>query len=51
MALEQMLRGKRGEVLRLCAEYGARNVRVFGSWARGENDEASDIDFLVEMEP
>ena len=51
MAHEQMLRGKRGEVLRLCAKYGARNVRVFGSWARGENDESSDIDLLVEMDP
>jgi hypothetical protein len=29
----------------------ARNVRVFGSVARGEADEASDVDFLVEMEP
>ena len=27
------------------------NVRVFGSVARGEADAASDIDFLVEMEP
>ena len=51
MTPEQMFRGKRGEVLRLCDKYGARNVRVFGSWARGENDESSDIDFLVEMEP
>ena len=31
--------------------HGARNIRVFGSVARGEADEKSDIDFLVEMEP
>lgn len=29
---------------RVCARYGARNVRVFGSVARGQADEASDID-------
>ncbi len=28
-----------------------REVRVFGSGARGEADEQSDIDFLAEMEP
>lgn len=35
----------------MAAAYGARNVRVFGSVARGEADEASDVDFLVDMEP
>jgi uncharacterized protein len=30
---------------------GARNVRVFGSVARGDADERSDIDFLVDLEP
>jgi hypothetical protein len=42
---------QREEILRIAARHGARNVRVFGSVARGEADEASDIDFLVEMEP
>jgi predicted nucleotidyltransferase len=31
--------------------YGARNVRVFGSVARGEADETSDLDLLVDAEP
>jgi predicted nucleotidyltransferase len=35
----------------VAAKYGARNVRVFGSVARGQADERSDVDFLVEMEP
>ena len=35
----------------LAARRGARNVRVFGSVARGEADERSDIDLLVELEP
>jgi len=46
-----LLREKREEILRLAAKHGARNVRVFGSVARGEADEQSDIDLLVEFEP
>ena len=51
MAVEDLLKAKREEILRVCAKYGAYNVRVFGSVARSEADEQSDIDFLVEMEP
>lgn len=51
MTLEERLKGKREEVLRLAAKYGARNVRAFGSLARGEADEASDLDLLVELDP
>ena len=40
----------RDEILRLAARYGARNVRVFGSVARGEDRADSDIDLLVEMD-
>ncbi len=32
------------------AKYGAYNVRVFGSLARGEADADSDVDFLVDLE-
>ena len=45
------LRAKRGEILRIAAKRGARNVRIFGSAARGEADERSDVDVLVDMEP
>ena len=51
MSFEQRLKEKREEILRLCAKYGVRNVRLFGSVARGEADARSDVDFLVEMEP
>jgi predicted nucleotidyltransferase len=51
MTLEALLKAKRDEILQICAKYGARNVRVFGSVARGEADEQSDIDLLVEFEP
>jgi len=47
----QLLREKRDDILRICARYGARNVRIFGSVARGEDDERSDIDLVVELEP
>ena len=51
MTTLQLVRSRRGELLRVAARHGARDVRVFGSVARGEADDASDIDFLVEMEP
>ena len=51
MGQVEMLAGKREEVLRIAAKYGARKVRVFGSVARGEADVQSDVVFLVEMEP
>jgi len=51
MVIEQLLRGKREEILRIAAQHGARNVRLFGSVARGEASDGSDLDFLVDMEP
>ncbi|HEY3946556.1 MAG TPA: nucleotidyltransferase family protein [Solirubrobacteraceae bacterium] len=45
------LRARRWEILGCAAEHGARNVRVFGSTARGETGARSDVDLLVEMEP
>jgi hypothetical protein len=47
----QGLRARRAEILGCAVDHGARNVRVFGSTARGESDAASDVDLLVEMEP
>jgi uncharacterized protein len=51
MTTEQLVKIRRNDILRVAAQHGARNVRVFGSVARGEADDASDVDFLVEMEP
>jgi predicted nucleotidyltransferase len=42
---------KRPEILALAEKRGARNVRIFGSVARGEARVDSDIDFLVDLEP
>lgn len=49
--LDFLLKEKRGEILSIAARHGARNLRVFGSVARGEATQESDIDFLVELEP
>lgn len=40
----------REEILRIAARHGARNVRVFGSVARGDDRFDSDVDLLVEMQ-
>jgi hypothetical protein len=51
MTIDKLLRQKRNNILEIAARYGAENVRVFGSVARGEAGTGSDIDFLVEMKP
>lgn len=48
LPLLPILQEKRSEILHVAARHGAFNVRVFGSVARGEADEHSDIDFLVD---
>ena len=35
----------------IAARYGASNVRLFGSVARGDDRPQSDVDLLVEMAP
>lgn len=51
MSFRDTLKNKRSEILAIAARYGASNIRVFGSVARGEENPDSDIDFLVEIEP
>ena len=47
----QLLESKRKEILRIAESHNVRNLRVFGSVARGESDDQSDVDFLVELGP
>jgi predicted nucleotidyltransferase len=48
MKLRQLLQEKREDILSIAAHHGAFNVRLFGSVARGEETEDSDIDFLID---
>jgi predicted nucleotidyltransferase len=50
MKLQQLLQENREDILALAAKHGAFNVRVFGSVARGEETETSDIDLLVDYD-
>ncbi|MEW5988546.1 MAG: nucleotidyltransferase family protein [Chloroflexota bacterium] len=51
MIADRTLKEMRAEILRITAGYGAHNVRVFGSLARGEGRPDSDLDLLVRLEP
>ena len=50
LTLDTLRREKKAEILRLAKTRGARNVHIFGSVARGDNGQDSDVDFLVEFE-
>jgi len=47
----ELVRAKREEIRKIAAKHGARNIRVFGSVARGSARPSSDVDFLVDVEP
>ena len=49
MGIEILLGEKREEILRIAAKHGVARIRVFGSAARGESREESDVDLLVEV--
>lgn len=50
-AISSLLIEKREEILAIAARHGASNVRVFGSYARGDAGPKSDVDLLVDLEP
>lgn len=51
MKLNDLVRQKREDILRIASKHGARNIRIFGSVARGEAGDDSDVDFLMELDP
>jgi hypothetical protein len=51
MSIDKTLKEKRDQILAIAKQHGARNVRVFGSLARGEGKRDSDLDVLLELEP
>lgn len=50
VTLDTLRREKKAAIVQLAGKHGARSIRVFGSIARGDSQEASDVDFLVEFE-
>jgi predicted nucleotidyltransferase len=51
VTLDTLRAERREDILRLAERRGAHSVRVFGSVARGEANENSDLDLLVAWEP
>lgn len=51
MVTMETLKARREEILTLARQWGAHDVRVFGSVARGDAVPQSDVDFLVHFEP
>jgi predicted nucleotidyltransferase len=51
MSLAELIQTNREKILGIADRYGASNVRVFGSVARGETNVDSDVDLLVDLEP
>ena len=49
--MHPLIEAHRSEILSLAERRGIRNVRVFGSMARGDADETSDVDLLVTLPP
>lgn len=51
MTALELVTSRRDEILEVARRYGASNVRLFGSVGRGDADENSDVDFLVDLAP
>jgi predicted nucleotidyltransferase len=50
MGIRELLHRKREDILHMAERNGARNVRIFGSVARAQENPKRDLDFLVVME-
>jgi predicted nucleotidyltransferase len=49
--MDRLVERHQAEIRAIAARHGARSVRVFGSLARGDARDDSDLDLLVELEP
>ena len=49
--MHRLIENRRSEILALAERHGIRNVRVFGSMARDDANDASDVDLLVSLVP
>lgn len=51
MKTSEVLRLHREQIRRIVAAHHARNARVFGSVPRGDEEEGSDLDILIDPTP
>ncbi len=51
MTLRRLIEEKRDDIVNIAAKHGAKNVRLFGSVARGDDRPDSDVDLLVDVGP
>jgi uncharacterized protein len=51
MVTRQTIAEMREEIIRIAVRYGAHDVRIIGSVARGDATEESDLDLIVRFEP
>jgi len=51
MGIDELLKTKRDEILKIATRHGVHQIYVFGSVARGDAGPDSDIDFLVDVGP
>jgi predicted nucleotidyltransferase len=49
--MDELIRTRRDDILRIAHANGATRVRIFGSMARGAARPDSDIDLLIDLEP
>ena len=51
VALQELRHDRRAAIIALATRHGARGIRVYGSVARGQATDKSDLDLLVDWEP
>lgn len=49
MGIQDRIKANRQDIISLAKKYGASNVRIFGSVARGEQHTGSDLDILIQL--
>jgi hypothetical protein len=50
MDIRTQIEQQRNQIQNIADQYGVKNIRIFGSVARGEASPASDIDLLVDLD-
>ena len=51
MVTKEILLQKQADIKRIAEKHGAINIRVFGSVARGQSKQNSDLDLLIDVGP